>query len=132
MPVKQIPLVEGAQLFIGAPANPMPQSVSDALTSAVARVPGVREAHLPLIYVQDRMPTSEQMLVVVLERDDHDTILALTTAVDAALPKGVHIVVWPLTSHHSMLPPVRDANCQIFGAPAAVPRTERPWWRFWG
>jgi hypothetical protein len=132
MPVEPIDVLEGTQVFIGAPGQPMAPALSDALAGAVAHVPQVREAHLPQIYIEDRTPTAEQMLVVVLDDvNDPDTMQSLGTAVSGVLPPAFNLVIWPLSAGDPILSAVRDANCQIAGPRPQSRLVRRPWWQFW-
>jgi hypothetical protein len=119
----------GTQVLIGAPARPMPRAQSAAIADALARVPGVVEAHLPQIFAPGAMTEPAQVLVVVLSRGANveATMHAITCDLARLLTEDSRLDVFPLASDSGMLKGVRDAGCQILGAR----RSARPWWKFW-
>ena len=56
----------GAQIMLGAPAQPMPQALSEAIGNAVTQVEGILEAHLPQCYVAEVRQQPAQILVLVV------------------------------------------------------------------
>ncbi|MDT7543459.1 MAG: hypothetical protein QOE33_3363 [Acidobacteriota bacterium] len=119
----------GTQVLIGAPSQPMPQAQQAAMADALARVPGVVEAHLPQLFAPGAMSEPAQVLVVVLERGANleRTMHEITCALAQLLTEDSRLDVFPLTKESGMLAGVRDANCQILGARAEA----KPWWKFW-
>jgi len=47
-----IHIPKGARIYLGAPAQPMPLAISDALKALAGSVPGIAEAHLPQCFVE--------------------------------------------------------------------------------
>ena len=54
----------GTKLLLGAPATPMPKTISDAIAELAASVPGVLEAHLPQCFAAGIMNAPTQTSVV--------------------------------------------------------------------
>jgi|GEM_PF-815730 hypothetical protein len=123
----------GAQIMLGAPAQPMPQALSEAIGHTVAQIEGILEAHLPQCYVAEVMPKPAQILVLVVRSpDDAENVLRQTAErLRACLPEGALLDLWPIESAHPILHEVRGADCQIYAAATGNQAGRRPWWKFW-
>ena len=119
----------GTQILIGAPAEPMPQAQSAAVSDMLSAL-GIEEAHLPQIYVPGAMERAGQVLVVLVKPDaDVDALMhEVGCRLAQLLPEGERLDVWPLTEESGALRDVRAVGCRILGPP---PRDRKPWWRFW-
>ena len=123
----------GAQIMLGAPAQPMPQALSEAIGHTVAQVEGILEAHLPQCYVADVMPQPAQILVLVLRNpEDAENVLRnVSERLRACLPEDATLDLWPIDPAHPILDEVRGADCQIYAATTSDPTGRKPWWKFW-
>jgi SseB protein C-terminal domain len=119
----------GTEILIGAPAERMPQAQSAAIAGMLARVGGVREAHLPQCFVPGAMEEPGQVLVLALERgaDAEALMNEIGCQLAQMLPEGQRLDVWPVPADSGLLRDVRAAGCQILGPAARA----KPWWRFW-
>src|SRR4051812_587529 len=124
----QIP--KGARVYIGAPAEPLPESVVNEVQSLVSKVAGLAEAHLPRIYFEGGEAANQVLVLVPLRRSDTQPVL------DAVAPQlwnaGVKLDVWPIQTTNPLLDPVRNAHCELFVS-SEKPAVEepKPWWKFW-
>lgn len=124
--MRSIKIPAGAEVFMGAPAEPMRPSLSAALGRAVSKVPSIVEAHLPQCYVPGSIAPPAQVLVIVTTPGGEDAALrGVESALAGILPEQLILDVWPLTPDHSLLPTVRAAGCQIAG-----PASSRSRWKF--
>ncbi|MDG2207972.1 MAG: hypothetical protein P8K78_08715 [Pirellulales bacterium] len=121
----------GAQIMLGAPAEPMPASQSQAIAHAVAEVEGILEAHLPQCYVAEVMPQPAQILVLVLRspEDAGKVLREISERLPTCLTEGATLDLWPIEPAHPILGEVRGADCQIYAAD--LPASCKPWWKFW-
>src|SRR5437763_1325514 len=89
-------------------------------------VPGIVEAHLPLVHLPATMTEPALMLVLVLDgKTAVDTVMNRVGIVArTALPTGTHLDVLPLPTGNSLVGLVRNANCPLF-----VTVTKKPWWK---
>lgn len=126
--MKPLTIPKDTSVFLGRPAKPMPQQLSDAIGEMVRGIVGIREAYLPQCYVKDIVEPPAQIMVLVLDNADDQTVLdAVGQGLSRVLPQGVHLDVWPLSDGHSLLDTIRGTRMQI---PCAASET-KPWWRFW-
>ena len=88
----------GAQIMLGAPAQPMPQTHCEAIGRAVAQIEGILEAHLPQCYVANVMEGPAQILVLVLHSpNDVDRMLGkIDDLLRTCLPEGATLDLWPI------------------------------------
>jgi len=126
--MKPLTIQKDTSVFLGRPARPMPQQLSDAIGEMVRGIPGIREAYLPQCYVKDIVEPPAQILVLVLDDTYDQTVLdAVGQGLSRVLPQGVHLDVWPLSDGHSLVETIRGTRMQIHCAASA----SKPWWRFW-
>jgi SseB protein C-terminal domain len=112
-------------MFFGAPAQPMPEVMVDALGQVVAQVSGICEAYIPQTFIEGDSE-ARQVLVVGVERKDRipEIMQELMEKMKLLLPPGVFMDVLPYAS--ADLPDAdRVEACHIFGSP------KKPWWRIW-
>lgn len=119
----------GTQILIAAPADPMPRAQQAAIGDALARIPGVVEAHLPLLFVPGAMQEQAQVLVVVFRRGANVEALMheITCALAQLLTEDSRLDVFPLAEGSEMIASVRRVGCQILGAHGQ----KKPRWKFW-
>jgi hypothetical protein len=58
-------ILAGTRVFLGAPANPMPQEAVDFLYKLVSEEPGITEAHIPQCYIPTMMAKPRQVLFII-------------------------------------------------------------------
>jgi len=131
MPIDQSTLRSGVTLLIGAPSDPqLTEEARVALSTAVAGIPGILEAHVPQISMGGSSDPPRQVLVLVLAdgaRSDQ-VMQALGQKLHEVVPADVYFDILPLTPRHQLVSAVRKTGCQIFGAPGMG---RRHWWQFW-
>jgi hypothetical protein len=134
--MKPLQVPKGTQIFIGAPAKPMPREVSAAIAEVVASTPGIAEAHLPQFFAPGVLEQPAQVLVIATSPNASvDAVVSVLGAGLAnALPPGHHLDVWPQILGSQLLNEVRAAGCEIFRTRTAssAASSKKPWWRFWG
>ena len=131
---EKIHVRSGTELMIGAPANPMPEEISDAIAQLVAQIDGVQEAHLPQCYVPDMMEQPGQILILAIapKADVRAAMEHIGQGLRGVLSEGEPLDIWPLQPPNPLLDEVRKADCQIYGRRAtATAATIKPWWKFW-
>ena len=118
-------LTAGTTIYFGAPANPMPEIMVDAISQVVAHVPGIVEAHLPQCYIEGDTE-ARQVLVVGVQRLAEIPQIAeqLMGKFQLLFAPGQFIDILPYESR-AMPPGVRQAGCQIFAG------AKKPWWKRW-
>ncbi|MGO9211723.1 MAG: enhanced serine sensitivity protein SseB C-terminal domain-containing protein [Terriglobales bacterium] len=129
--MKPLTIPKDTSVYLGSPAKPIPQGLSDAIGDTVRSIAGIREAYLPQCYVKGIVEPPAQILVLVLDGSaDHQSILdSVGQGLTRVLPQGVHLDVWPLTDGHSLLDTVRGTRTHIHCSP---PSEKKPWWRILG
>lgn len=122
-------------MLLGVPANPMPQTRADAIGQAVAQVPGIVEAYLPLCYIKgDDEP--RQVLVIGVQSEERIPAIMqdLMSKMDSVMPADQFIDILPFSTAH-ILPEARVEECRILGEAQEIkpqePQPKRPWWRLW-
>jgi hypothetical protein len=63
-------IAQGAQLLMGAPATALPVERLQTLREALATVPGVAEAHLPLVFARE-LGNTPQLFLAVFQAKEH-------------------------------------------------------------
>lgn len=118
-------------MFLGRPAKPMAQELSDAIGEMVRNIVGIREAHLPQCFVKGIVEPPTQVLVLVLEdsADGQRALDSVGQGLTRVLPPGMHIDVWPLDGKSDLLETVRGTGMCIHGS---RPAEKKPWWKIFG
>jgi hypothetical protein len=108
-------IAAGTAVYFGRPAKPMPKERANAIAAAVARVPGIVEAHLPQCYI-DGDEGARQVLVVVVDapQDIPRAAQAIVCELAAILPPGDSVDLLPF-DRRSLPRGVREASCCVFG-----------------
>jgi hypothetical protein len=119
----------GSTIRVGVPARPIPAEIRDQIGKELFSISEVIEAHLPMCHVPEIMKEPAQILVVVLERKTDPSLVvpAILKLVEATLPEGIHLDVWPLDARNSLIGVIRKANCQLFNRATQQKR----WWELW-
>src|SRR4051794_9687509 len=131
--MKPLQIPKGARVYIGAPAQPLPENIVSGLRSLVSDIAGLAEAHLPQVYFEGADAANQVLVLVPLSRSQTQAALdAVGSQLPSVLPSGVSLDVWPLHAGDSMLQPVREAGCELFVS-AEKPTVEpaKPRWKFW-
>ena len=131
--MKPLEIPKGARVYVGAPAQPLPDAIVTGLGSFVSRIVGLAEAHLPQVYLEGAEAASQVLVLVPLSRSQTQTVLdAVGSQLPSVLPRGLVLDVWLLHASNPLLEPVRNAHCELFVSPEK-PKVEadKPWWKFW-
>jgi hypothetical protein len=119
-------IAAGTAIYFGRPAKPMPEARASAIAAAVARVPGIVEAHLPQCYIEGDAGARQVLVVVVdLPQDIPRIAQAVLGELAAILPPGDSVDLLPF-DRRSLPRGVREAGCRVFG------EAKKPWWKLWG
>ena len=107
---------KGTRVYLGAPANPMPEEVVQTIIDSVSTDPNIVEAHLPQCFVADLMKTPGQVLFLVLasKRLESATISSITERLNKAPLSHGSIDIFPLDVSHELYGSVRNSGCQIY------------------
>jgi len=103
----------GATVYIGPPAQPMSREISDALGAALSDVPGILEAHLPMMYCEGKIDPPAQVLVVVLADNASSPQAQIAECIRKALPANVFLDVLEWRGDDPGLPNVRATGCAL-------------------
>jgi len=128
--MKPLTIPKDTSVYLGRPAKPMPQPLSDAIGEMIRSIAGIREAYLPQCYVKAVVEPPAQILVLVLDDvADHIVLDSVGQGLSRVLPQGMHLDVWPLTDDHSLLDTIRGTRMHIHCSPSAE---KKPWWKIFG
>lgn len=105
----------GAQVMIGAPAQPMPESTKEALKSLVGSIPEITEAHLPQLIAPAVMRAPGQVLVTVMESQEaaDRALAALDAGIATIIGEDGHLDVLALAPSSPLLESVRNIGLRI-------------------
>jgi hypothetical protein len=105
----------GTELFVGPPAKPLPIEIAEQLGRALADVPSIFEAHLPMAYAKNIFDPPAQILVLVWDPtiEAENTISAIGRLLQRILPEGAFLDIVPLDEGTEMLEAVRKADCML-------------------
>lgn len=129
----------GSRVLLGAPAKPLPESITASLRDLVANAPNILEAHLPQCCCPGTMEAPAQVLVVILKTEEEASMVEYINAhLGRILPKGMHLDILPLSPQHNLLETIRKAGCQL-KMPSNIELTNnikacnntKHWWQFW-
>ncbi len=126
--MKSLTIPKDSSVYLGRPAEPMPESLSDGISEMVRGIVGIREAYLPQCYVKAVVEPPAQILVLVLDdAADHQTVLdSVGEGLSRLLPHGVHLDVLPLSEGNSLLETVRGTRMHIH---SWLKTEKKPWWK---
>jgi hypothetical protein len=127
----QIP--KGARVYIGAPAQALPENIVSGLRSIVISVAGLAEAHLPQVYFEGAEAASQVLVLVPLSRSQTQSVVdSVGARLPSILPSGLMLEVLPLAANDPLLEPVRTAQCELFvSSEKPMIEADKPWWKFW-
>ena len=103
----------GATAYIGPPAKPIPQQISDAIGTKLGKISEILEAHLPNVYVQGHIDPPAQVLVVVLEEGKPSPHSRISEILDAVLPTDSHMNIMEWHLDHPTLPTVWATHTEL-------------------
>ena len=106
-------LPPGTQIFIGAPAKPMPAELVLEIGRALGIIDGIGEAYLPQVYSKGRFDPPAQVLVVVLEDGAPVRTQQISEALQRILPEGQYLDVLELRSDNPLMKMVRETKCVV-------------------
>ena len=112
--MQRIRVPAGAQVFLGAPAEPIEPEIAAAIGGLVDGAPEIIEAHLPQVFVSGAMQAPAQVLIIVtVDRDVQRALDKVGAGLGRILPSGRSMDVWPLSPMDKLLPTVRGAGCRV-------------------
>lgn len=113
--MRSIEIPSGTKAFVGAPANPLPSGLRNAIRDQLAHCPGLLEAHLPQCYVPTLSETPAQVLVLVFDQrcPGENALGILMQRLSTVLPAGVYLDIWPMAEDHDFLPLIRSTLCRL-------------------
>ena len=131
--MKPFEIPKGARVYIGAPAQPLPDAIVTGLRSLVSSVAALAEAHLPQVYFEGAEAAGQVLVLVPLSRSQTQAVLdAVGSQLPRILPGGVVLDIWPLHASDALLEPVRNAHCELFvSREKPIVEADKPWWKFW-
>jgi hypothetical protein len=124
---------KNTRVYIGAPAQPLPESILTGIRSLVSNVPGLAEAHLPQVYFEGAEAASQVLVLVPLRRSRAQSVVeAVGSELPSVLTTGAALDVLPLAASDPLLGLVRNAHCELFlSSEKPAVEAEKPWWKFW-
>ena len=103
----------GTTAYIGAPAEPIPKQISDAIGTELGNIPEILEAHLPLVYIKGLIDPPTQILFVVVEEDGPSLQGKIVEVLGRVLPTNFYIDVSELYARDPQLPAIRASGTQL-------------------
>ena len=127
--MKPLTISARSAIMLGRPAQPMPQSASDALGTMVRSIVAIREAYLPQCYVKSVVEPPTQVLVLVFDdgADPQSLLDAVDQGLTRVLPQGQHLDVLPMMNGDGLFSTVRGTRMHIH---CTAPLDPKPCWRF--
>lgn len=110
----------GTPVQFGPAAEPLPQTLVDAIVELLRSIPVVIEAHLPMALIEGQMAQPEHLLIVVgrSAEDLHAAMPFVASELKSLLGPGTFLDVLPLRLGDPLLQLVRSAGCGIHGGAA--------------
>jgi hypothetical protein len=106
-------LPAGTQVYIGAPVQPLPAELVKRIEQALGDVPGIREAHLPQVYIEGKIDPPAQVLMIVLDQEFSTQLPAIKDALRRILPGDRFMDIFELREDSPILAAVRSAGCKL-------------------
>lgn len=103
----------GTPAYIGPPANPIPQHVSDAIGIALGKFPEIVEAHLPMVYIKGHIDPPAQILVIVVGENRPSLQVKITEALKSVLPTNSYMDVMESHPDDPKLPTIRATRTRL-------------------
>jgi hypothetical protein len=103
----------GTTAYIGPPAKPIPKQVSDAIGTALGKIPEILEAHLPMVYIEGIIDPPAQVLVVLVEENRPSPQAKITEAIRAVWPPDSHMDIIESQPSDATLPTIRATGTQL-------------------
>lgn len=129
--MRPLSIPKGTAVFLGRPAQPMAQELSDSIARMVREIVGIQEAYLPQCFVKAVVEPPAQVLVLVLDAstNEQSVLNSVGEGLVRLLPKGTHLDVWPMSDQDSLLGTVRGTRMHVHCQP---PPERKPWWKIFG
>jgi SseB protein C-terminal domain len=103
----------GTTCYIGPPAKPIPKQTSDAIGTALGKIPEIVEAYLPMIFAEGHIDPPAQVLVVVLDGKGPSPQARVSEALRAVLPTNSHMDVMESDPSDPKLATIRATGTQL-------------------
>jgi hypothetical protein len=103
----------GTEVYIGPPAKPIPKQISDAIGAGLSQIPGIAEAHLPMVFAPGHIDPPAQVLVVVLKGNTGSAQARIADVLAAVLPENSHMDVMEKHSGDLLLHTIRLTGTQL-------------------
>lgn len=117
MKLSLITVPAGSEVFIGAPASPLPESFTNALKEELSRIPNLLEAHLPQCYVKGVIDNPSQVLVLVAKDNHLEEILeTVRRSLSEILDEDSMLDIWPMDKSNKLIRTMREAGCKLHEA----------------
>jgi hypothetical protein len=103
----------GTTAYIGPPAEPISQQISDAIGSELGNIPEILEAHLPMVYIKGQIDPPAQILFAVVEETSPSTQRKIVEVMRRVLPVNFYLDIAELHSRDPQLPAIRASGTQL-------------------
>ena len=103
----------GTTIYIGPPAKPIPQQISDAIGTALGKIVEIEEAHLPMVYIKGHIDPPAQVLVILLDQHVPSPHARIRETLGAVLPTDLHLDITELQPSDANLPTIRATGTQL-------------------
>ncbi|MCR9145490.1 MAG: enhanced serine sensitivity protein SseB C-terminal domain-containing protein [bacterium] len=110
----QIKLKQDSEVYIGAPKNPLPESVNAQLESVLSQIPEVVEGHLPQMYAPELGGPPRQVLVVVLKEFSDQLMEDISQRVGESFSPHFSIDILPLQIGDQLIADFKSTETEIF------------------
>jgi hypothetical protein len=131
--MKVIEVPPNTRVFLGVPAQPLPETLKTHIIGAVYSLDGVEQLHLPQCFALGIMGAPAQVLVIVVGANASVKRVTKRVAktLSQLLPPDLSLDIWPIAFDSPFAAAVQQANCLIERDPFCLPvfRKPRPWWR---
>lgn len=106
-------IAAGTEVYIGPPAKPIPKQISDAISAGLSQIPGIVEAHLPMVFAAGHIDPAAQVLVVVLKENTASAQAKIADVLRVVLPENSHMDVMESHSGDPLLHTIRLTSTQL-------------------
>lgn len=107
----------GTKVWIGAPANPMPEARMTILRDSIQTNADVLFAYIPQMYIAAQIDPPRQVIYLVLRdaaRNRLEQVMnALTALIHSRLPQGDFVDILPVFAGHSWMGDVIRTGCVL-------------------
>ena len=106
-------LPAGTKVYLGPPAKPMTAERPPAIGAALGELAGIREAHLPMVYIQGKIAPPAQVLVVVYDEHASRQLPNIAESLRRIPTSEVFLHVCERRPGDTTLPTVTSAGCAL-------------------